>query len=464
MEKPMNPQAKNSRLPADFELTDDFRGAFDLIENSGNSVFVTGRAGTGKSTFLEYFRENTQKTAVYLAPTGVAALNVRGKTIHSLFKFPHVVITSDAIKDNKYSGITKQILKSVNVIVIDEISMVRADLIEGMDYILKKIRENSLPFGGAQMVFVGDMYQLPPVVSSNDKVNITHEGETVFEGSIHHYFERKYRGYYFFNSDVFKKSTFEHYVLETVFRQRSDFNFLQILNAVREGKVTDELLAELNGRYFPKIEDGGDREIVLGSTNSIVDGINKRKMDELPTKEFVYCAELSGVFEFTVNEKDYPVEKNLILKEGAQVMMVKNDKAGCWVNGTIGIIKKLEQSEITVDIDGTDFVANKETWEAVDYEYDPANDKLATKAIGEYKQYPIKLAWAITVHKSQGKTFEKVIIDLGGGAFAHGQTYVALSRCKTLEGIRLKQPVKRKDIILDDKVMNFMAGITAAKS
>ena len=285
-----------------------------------------------------------------MAPTGVAALNVRGRTIHSLFRFPHVVITGDAIKDNKYSGHTKQILKNVNVIVVDEISMVRADLIEGMDYILKKIRENTLPFGGAQMVLVGDMYQLPPVVSNADKVNITYNGEVIFEGSIHHYFERKYKGCYFFNSDVFKKSTFEYYIFETVFRQKGDLDFLQILNAIREGKMTDELFAKLNARYFPNIKEAFDREIVLGTTNSIVDEINKRKMDELPTKEFVYNAELSGVFEFLVSEKDYPVEKNLALKEGAQIMMVKNDKIGRWVNGTIGIVKKLAEIRTSRDI------------------------------------------------------------------------------------------------------------------
>jgi hypothetical protein len=458
MENLMEP-LKNSRLPTNFELTDEFREAFDLIESTENSVFVTGRAGTGKSTFLEYFRENTKKTAVFLAPTGVAALNIKGKTIHSLFRFPHTVITGDAIKNNKYAGVTRQILKSVKVIVIDEISMVRADLLEGMDYILKKIRENTLPFGGAQMVFVGDMYQLPPVVSNNDKVSISYNGEIIFEGSIHHYFERKYRGYYFFNSDVFKKSVFKYYVLETVFRQRSDFKFLEILNAIREGKITDELLSKLNERHFPIIEETVEREIVLGATNSIVEELNKRKMDELPTEEFVYCAELSGVFEFLVSEKDYPVEKNLILKEGAQVMMVKNDKIGRWVNGTIGVVKSLADNSIVVDIDGTDFDVGKESWEAIDYEYDPVNDKLDTKPIGEYRQYPIKLAWAITIHKSQGKTFEKIIIDLGGGAFAHGQTYVALSRCKTLNGIRLKQPIKRKDLILDDRVVRFMAGI-----
>jgi GTPase SAR1 family protein len=442
------------------EFTNDFREAFNLMENSNKSLFITGKAGTGKSTLIEYFRVKTQKKAIFLAPTGVAALNVRGKTIHSLFKFPHTIITSDIIKTAKYSIQTKQVLKSADIIVVDEISMVRADLVEGMDYVLKKIRKNDEPFGGAQMVFVGDMYQLPPVVNNKEKVSISYNGETVFEGNMSHYFERKYKGCYFFNSQAFMNSDFNCLSLNTVFRQKNDVNFMNILNSIRDKKITEELLRQLNARYFPEIGESGDKEIVLGATNGIVNDINRRKMDALKTKELQYSAQLSGVFLDTMNEKDFPAEKNLVLKEGAQIMMVKNDPDRHWVNGTIGIIKTLSENSITVDIDGAIFVVLPATWEAIDYEYDAQSDKLNTRVIGTYTQFPVKLAWAITIHKSQGKTFDKVIIDLGNGAFAHGQTYVALSRCKTLDGIRLKQAIKRKDIILDEKVVSFMVGIT----
>ena len=448
-----------SYLPNDFELTSDFRMAFDLIENTDNSIFITGKAGTGKSTLIEYFRENTKKKAVFLAPTGVSALNIRGKTIHSFFKFPPQLITSDAIKDNKYGGDKRNIFKSIDLIVLDEISMVRADIIQGIDFILRKYRTYNKPFGGVQMVLVGDMYQLPPVIDSNDKIEITHNGETIFEGSIYHYFERKYKGHYFFNSDAFKYSSFKYCVLNTIFRQKNDGKFVDILNAIRENKISGEILQQLNERYFENIEESENGEIVLCSTNSIANEINKRKMDELSTKAFLYVATLTGVFEKEIPEKDYPAEKYLILKENAQVMMVRNDSSGRWVNGSIGVVKSLADKKIEVEINGTIFDVGQETWEAVDYKYDEKKDELSTNVIGEFMQYPVKLAWAITIHKSQGKTFEKTIIDLGNGAFAHGQTYVALSRCKTLDGIRLKNPIKRKDVILDNKVVNFISGM-----
>jgi hypothetical protein len=453
-------KAAKSYLPKNFELTSEFQEIFYLIENTEICVFITGKAGTGKSTLIEYLRENTKKKAVFIAPTGVAALNIRGKTIHSFFKFPPQVITSDAIKDNKYGEEKKSIFKSVDLIVIDEISMVRADLIQGIDFVLRNYGKSNLPFGGIQMVLVGYMYQLPPVIDQNDKINITHNGEIIFEGSLHHYFERKYKGHYFFNSDAFKNANFKYCVLNTIFRQKDDNKFMEILNAIRENKISGEILRQLNERHFENIEESETGEIVLCATNNIASEINKRKMDELPTKAFLYEAEVKGIFEKEIPEKDYPAEKYLILKEQAQVMMIKNDISGRWVNGSIGIIKTLAENKIEVEINGTIFEVNKETWEAIDYKYDAKNDKLDTNIIGEYKQYPVKLAWAITIHKSQGKTFEKTIIDLGNGAFAHGQTYVALSRCKTLDGIRLKNPIKHKDVILDDKVVRFISGMT----
>jgi ATP-dependent exoDNAse (exonuclease V) alpha subunit len=332
--------------------------------------------------------------------------------------------------------------------------MARADIIEGIDYILKNFRIKDKPFGGVQMVFIGDMYQLPPVIDKNQKIKITYNGKTVFVGTIYDYFQRKYGGQYFFNSNAFKKADFKYSVLNTIFRQKDDNKFMDILNAIREKNITEELLKQLNERYYERLDDTNDKEIMLCTTNNTVNDINKKKMNELKTKPFLYEAIVTGIFEMEI--KEYPVEKDLILKENAQVMMIKNDKDGNWVNGSIGMIKKLTNDQIDVEIHGTIFTINQETWEAIDYEYDEKNDKLNTNIVGTYSQYPLKPAWAITIHKSQGKTFEKIIIDLGQGAFAHGQTYVALSRCKTLNGIRLKKQIKRKDIILDDKVISFI--------
>jgi ATP-dependent exoDNAse (exonuclease V) alpha subunit len=447
---------ENNNLPRNFEFTSDFRTAFDLMENTNISLFITGKAGTGKSTLVEYFRIKTNKKTVFLAPTGIAALNIRGKTIHSLFQFPPEIITIDKIKHNIYGEAIQEIFKKVDTIVIDEISMVRSDLMEGIDYILKKFRDKEKPFGGVQMIFIGDIYQLPPVVKKNDKIDIKND-EEVFRGSSHDYLQKKYGGPYFFNYDEFKKANFKYYELTTVFRQK-DNEFIDILNSIRENNITASLLDKLNERhnqYTKWIEKSNSKKIFLCTTNAIVDNINKQKISELPVKSFSYEAKISGIFE-KLEDKDYPADKTLVLKENTQVMMIKNDKDGRWVNGTIGIAKNLTNDIIEIEIHGTVFTVNLETWESVEYEYNEKTDELKTYIIGTFTQYPLKPAWAITIHKSQGKTFDEVIIDLGHGAFTYGQTYVALSRCKTLNGILLKQPIKRSDIKLDNAVVNFI--------
>ena len=433
-----------------------FQTAFNLMEKTNYSLFITGKAGTGKSTLVEYFRINTKKSAVCLAPTGVAALNIRGKTIHSLFKFPPQVITSDAIKNNTYREEVRELFENVDTILIDEISMVRADLIQGVDYILKKFRKDDRPFGGVQMIFVGDMYQLPPVVGK-DKLTITHKDKNVYEGYTIDYFFKKYKGPYFFNSDAFKECEFKYYELNTVFRQKDDNEFINLLNSIRENNINEEILSELNKQHIEAMSNSDNNRIELCSNRSLVERKNGNMMKILKSPAFNYEAAVSGIFTDVVKEKDYPAKKDLTLKQGAQVMMLINDKEGRWVNGTIGIISKLSNDEIVVEINDTPYTINKYTWEAVDYKYDKEQDKLITTVIGSYTQYPLMLAWAITIHKSQGKTFEKVTIDLGyNGAFEHGQTYVALSRCKTLSGISLKRPINRKDIIVADEVVKFI--------
>ena len=445
---------EESKLPKDFVFTDDFRNAFELIEKTNYSVFITGKAGTGKSTLLEYFRLTTKKKTVCLAPTGVAALNIRAQTIHSLFKFPHEVITDDNIENISYKEDVRELFKHVDAILIDEISMVRADVLQGVDYILKKFRDEQKPFGGIQMIFIGDMYQLPPVVSKKDKIEIIFDNGEIFNGCIIDYFNLKYRGHYFFNSDAFEEADFKFLELNTIFRQK-DNDFINILNSIRENNFNNETLSKLNKQYIEGIDVYDNRGIVLCTKNDLVEKRNNKMMEKLQTTAFTYEAKITGSFA-EVASKDYPAPKILTLKQGAQIMMLKNDQEGRWVNGTIGIIDDLSSGEIKVKINRIIYTVNQHEWEAINYVYDSDQDKLISNVIGTFRQYPIMLAWAITIHKSQGKTFDKAVIDLGDGAFAHGQTYVALSRCKTIEGITLKRPVKSKDIIVDDKVVQFI--------
>jgi len=448
------PQNNNfaNELPALFNEK-VFLEIYGLMENTNNSLFITGKAGTGKSTLIDYFKTKTKKNTVYLAPTGVAALNIRGKTIHSFFKFPHEVVTSDLIEKTNYKERDIELFKNVNTVIIDEISMVRADIVQGIDYVLKKYRNKYEPFGGVQMIFIGDMYQLPPVVDKKE-ITILHKGKTVFNGHITDYFQLKYGGPYFFNSDAFKNSLFLFYELETVFRQK-DNDFISLLNSIRENKVNENTLDTLNRQYGESADGNEGNKIMLCTRKGAAQDRNKFMLGKLKTPPAVFEADLSGSF-LKMNPNDYPAEKRLTLKEGAQVMMLVNDKEEKWVNGTIGKITGLSENKITVEINGIRYGVNKHAWETIDYVYDRDLDALMTNITGTFLQYPLMLAWAITVHKSQGKTFDSVEIDLGSGAFAHGQTYVALSRCKTLKGITLKRPVRRKDIIVDAEVTAFI--------
>jgi ATP-dependent exoDNAse (exonuclease V) alpha subunit len=445
-----------SRLPGDFILTPELENTFSLVEDNKTSVFVTGKAGTGKSTFIDYFKEHTKKNAVYLAPTGVAALNIRGKTIHSLFQFPPKIISKDEIKDNKYRKEVRELFTNIDTIVIDEISMARADIIDGIDFILKKFRGKEEPFGGAQMIFVGDLYQLPPVVSDKEKVMVTFDGKIHYEGTLQGYFEKIYRGQYFFNSRTFRNASFRFVEFENIFRQKGDQEFIDILNRIRENILSPDTLVKLNRRYIPGPASGIEGPwITLCTTNAKAKEINDHNLSELKTTMFSYEAEMSGEFETSYTDTEYPADRKLYLKVNTQVMMIKNDKDKRWVNGSMGLIKGLKKNEITIQIGECDYKVDKETWETVEYEFDEETKSVNTTVTGVFKQYPIKLAWAITIHKSQGKTFDNVKIDLENGAFAHGQTYVALSRCRTLEGIFLNKPIRKQDVILDPRVTEF---------
>lgn len=414
-------------------LSNEQKAVFNAINDTNDNVYVTGKAGTGKSLLLEYVVQNTQKTVVVVAPTGIAALNVGGMTIHSFFKFPPDVIDPKKVNvDYK----TREILRNIDAIVIDEVSMIRVDLMEGINAKLQMARRSDEPFGGVQMIMFGDLYQLPPVVS---------------DGQLHRYFNHTYGGIYFFNAPVFEKTDLKIYELGKIFRQK-DPEFREVLNAIRNGDGSPATLAKLNHRTEVDIPEDGF--VTLAGTNSTVSRINHKKLAALDGEEKTYTAEVWG----DIKEASFPTEKNLKLKPGAQIMMLKNDieKPRRWVNGTLGIVTKLGKDTIRVNIDGVEHSVMRETWKKIKYEYDHEKRELTKTPVSEFTQFPMRLAWAITIHKSQGQTYQSVAVDMSDGAFAHGQTYVALSRCKSLNGLYLTTAIRREDVIIDQEIVDFM--------
>ncbi len=425
----------------------------DTIEKTNSNVFVTGKAGTGKSTLLEHIRLHSKKKIIVLAPTGISAINVNGETIHSFFTlkpgFELDEAKSMTINDKK----RKKFLR-IKTIAIDEISMVRADLLDAVDTVLKRARKNDEPFGGVQMIFFGDLYQLPPVVTNTDKDK----------------FYSEYNSPYFFDANVFTAKSqgnlftdgFELEIIQLteIYRQK-DEKFIEVLNAVRDGQVTDMHLQTLNARFLPQfIPNENDKYIYLMTTNAAAGGINSSEMKKLDNKEHLFRAEKSG----KIAKNLYPNDEEVTLCLGAQIMFICNDSDRRWVNGTIGKITDIHETidsetgetETIVLVekkDGEIVKVKKHTWEISRYIFE--NNEFKRDIMGSYTQIPIKLAWAITIHKSQGKTFDKVIIDLGTGTFVHGQTYVALSRCTSLEGIVLKKMFYRSSIIMDQRVKKF---------
>lgn len=430
------------------DLNEWFQRALLLI-NDGKNVFITGRAGTGKSTLLEYFREKTRKKVAVLAPTGVAALNVRGLTIHSFFGFKPDITVSKVRKEYRNRS-RNGLYKNLDAIVIDEISMVRADLLDCVDEFLRLNGKNkSRPFGGLQMIFVGDLYQLPPIVKGEERK----------------IFQSVYQTPYFFSANALAEFDFELIELEKIYRQRDD-TFINILNAVRNRSITEELLELLNSRLNPSFEPPkGEFYLQLTTTNDMAHQINKKELAKLNSKQHIYHGNIRGEFDL----KHLPADLDLNVKVGAQVMLVNNDREGRWVNGSVGKIVDIKKDEdadiICVELSYRDVVdVTPHTWEMFRMVYNQSQNRLDSEIIGSFTQYPIILAWAVTIHKSQGKTFEKVIIDMDKGAFAHGQTYVALSRCTTLSGMVLKQPIKKSHILMDWKVVKFLTGFQYQKA
>lgn len=420
------------------ELTPEFKAALVLLENTTTNVFISGKAGTGKSTLLRHFMATTAKRCVVLAPTGLAAVQIGGATVHSFFRFPPRLLEPDTIEPD---GRLRELYANVDVIIIDEVSMVRADMMQAMDIHLKKARKNSVPFGGVQMVFFGDLFQLPPVVT-----------EEVAE-----YFNDHFGGPYCFQTPAWQAANVQRIQLNKIFRQ-NDAAFIDVLNAVRTGEVTTRHWETLNSRvdYFFQVENQQDEYITLAPTNRRVETTNAARLATLRSPTFTFTGQISGDF----NPSNCPVPRILELKKGAQVMMVKNHGEKLWVNGSIGKVHSVSRDLIEVDIEDRIYPVQQETWETVEYEYDREKRKMQQVVVGTFRQFPMKLAWAITIHKSQGLTFDRVHIDMGNGAFAHGQTYVALSRCRTLDGIVLRQPIGQCDLKVDPLVINYFNSVT----
>ena len=425
------PQVRKQIPLDDIELTPEFLRALELMEKTGRCLFITGKAGTGKSTLLRYFRAKTKKIVVVVAPTGIAAINVEGQTIHSFFQLPPRFIQKEEIRR---AFKNRKVIGCLDTLVIDEVSMVRADLMDGIDHALRVTRgKQDLPFGGGQVILFGDLFQLTPIVD-RDMAEV---------------YERRYESPYFFSSRIIQEIELECLELTKIYRQ-SEAEFIHLLNKIRDKQYDESDLSKLNERVVP-IGGGEEDEIVLTTTNRRAGEINQGRLVALRAPEFRYGANVTGKFD----ESAYPNESLLVLKKGAQVMMIKNDPNKRWVNGSIGRVESVSADSITVSIDGKSHEVQKSTWERIEYVYDEETGRIESKAVGTFEQYPLKLAWAVTIHKSQGKTFDKVVVELGNGAFAHGQVYVALSRCSYFAGLKLKRPITPRDILFDERILEF---------
>lgn len=420
--------------PQDILITEEYENILELIEANSPITLVTGKAGTGKSTLIRWLQGKLTKQFAVVAPTGIAALNAGGQTIHSFCRFPPKdVLDRDDIK----LLLDRKLYNKLDLLIIDEVSMVRCDVMDGIDRFLRLNRSSSLPFGGVQILLVGDLFQLPPVVRENPRKVLAAKG---------------YHDIYFSGAFCLKNAKLTPVDLSKVFRQK-DEAFIELLNKIRLGEDLDSAITQINDRCSPTT--GNTHDIVLTCRNNLADLKNIQKLDELKTPEYLF----EGVFKGEFKQMDnLPVPIILKLKKGARVMFVKNDEEGRWVNGSIGVACDVAEKRIRVELANGVGICDVQpvTWEKYKYVYRRNEDKIIAEKIGEYSQYPLILAWAISIHKSQGQTFGSCFIDFGQDApFAFGQTYVALSRCRSISGIGLGRPLRTTDVKCDPVVKDF---------
>jgi ATP-dependent DNA helicase PIF1 len=421
-----------TRWPAGVQPSAEFHSAIAASEE-GDGLFITGRAGTGKSTLLRCLRANLRARTAVLAPTGLAAINVQGQTIHSFFGFPPQFITPDVVKRARRTAL----LRNLDTLIIDEVSMVRADLMEGMDLALRIARKQTkLPFGGVQLLALGDLHQLPPVVREQELQTL---------------FAENFGGYFFFNAPVFRDAPLSRLELQHVYRQ-SDETFLHALNGVREGEPSREALEIFNERVMPfQSLPRADDYVVLTPINQAADQTNRAFLDRLKGGMTSFEATVTGKFEPSA----FPTDATLNLKEGCKVVLLRNDPDKRWVNGTQAHVKRISGQSVWIEVAGEEHELEPATWENLRYEHDPEKDRIVERVVGSFRQLPVRLAWALTIHKSQGMTLDKVYVDFGRGAFAHGQAYVALSRCRSLSGLALARPISRYDVKFDERALGY---------
>lgn len=423
------------------KISKEFKDCWNVIKSGNPIIFITGKAGTGKSTFLQYALlrlKRLNKNVVVVAPTGVAALNVKGQTIHKFFGFPPKTIDLDSIR--KLSS--RELYEKLDVLIIDEVSMVRADLFDAIERFLRlNGPDPDLPFGGVQIILVGDLFQLSPIVNRSADARL---------------FGSKYKSEFFFDAHCMSSCDLIPLELTKAYRHE-DQHFVNILDRIRYAENHRSSVAEVNRTCFLRSRKDLKQAITLTCTNKVADDINYTYLENITKKEYVFEGSVDG--RFNIKDDRLPSPYTLRLKLGAQVMFTKNDSKKRWVNGTIGIVKKLSDKLIYVEIEDNNckfiYSVQRTVWESYEHKYDYEHRKVISEVIGKYVQFPLMLAWAVTIHKSQGKTLSNVLIDLGSGAFTHGQVYVALSRCRSLFGISLVNPIKMSDIKCHERVKQF---------